>query len=274
MKKKFGIIGNPIKHSLSPVLHNYWFKKYNIDANYSIIDVEDVNGLPRIIKQIRDKEISGINVTLPFKQKIVAHVDTIVNDAEITSSVNTIYLDAQENIIGENTDVFGLQAAYLKEVDNAPKKKTLIIGAGGVSPSVILSLQKSGVQEISITNRTREKCIFLKNKFSSLKIIKWENLQEEIKNFDIIINATSLGLKGNKDFDFNFEKIKSNLIYIDTIYNPLETKTLKYLRKMNIKVFNGLNMFIYQGQKAFYLWNKINPEIDEKLIDLLVKNLK
>ena len=105
-------------------------------------------------------------------------------------------------------------------------------------------------------------------------MIEWNKLQEEIENFDIIINATSLGLKGNKDFDFNFEKIKSNLIYIDTIYNPLETKTLKYLKKMNIKVFNGLNMFIYQGQKAFYLWNKINPEIDETLIDLLVKNLK
>ena len=270
MIKKFGIIGNPIKHSLSPVLHNYWFKKYKIDANYSIIDLKDENNLTEIIDQIKNKEISGINVTLPYKQKIVSHVDTIVNDAEVTSSVNTIYLDNQGNIIGENTDVFGLQAAYLKEIDNASKKKALIIGAGGVSPSVILSLQKSGIQEISITNRTREKCIFLKNKFSSLKMIEWNKLQEEIENYDIIINATSLGLKGNKDFDFNFEKIKSNLIYIDTIYNPLETKTLKYLKKMNIKVFNGLNMFIYQGQKAFYLWNKINPEIDEKLIELLV----
>ena len=167
MIKKFGIIGNPIKHSLSPVLHNYWFKKYKIDANYSIIDLKDENNLPGLIDQIKNKEISGINVTLPYKQKIVSHVDTIVNDAEITSSVNTIYLDNQGSIIGENTDVFGLQAAYLKEIDNAPKKKALIIGAGGVSPSVILSLQKSGIQEISITNRTREKCIFLKNKFSS-----------------------------------------------------------------------------------------------------------
>ena len=274
MIKKFGIIGNPIKHSLSPVLHNYWFKKYNINANYSIMDVRDENELPEIIKQIRSGEISGINITLPYKQKIVSHVDTIVNDAEITSSVNTIYLDSQEIIVGENTDVFGLQAAYLKEIDNAPKKKTLIIGAGGVSPSVILSLQKSGVQEISITNRTREKCIFLKKRFNNLKIIEWEKLQEEIKNFDIIINATSLGLKGNKDFNFNFDQTKKNLIYIDTIYNPLETKTLKFLKKMNIKVFNGLDMFIYQGQKAFYLWNKINPEIDEKLIELLVSNLK
>ena len=274
MIKKFGIIGNPIKHSLSPVLHNYWFKKYNINANYSILDVTDENELPKIIKQIRSGEISGINITLPYKQKIVSHVDIIVNDAEITSSVNTIFLDNQKTIVGENTDVFGLQAAYLKEIDNVTKKKALIIGAGGVSPSVILSLQKSGVQEISITNRTREKCIFLKNKFNKLKIIEWEELQEVIKNFDIIINATSLGLKGNKDFNFNFDQTKKNLIYIDTIYNPLETKTLKYLKKMDIKVFNGLDMFIYQGQKAFYLWNKINPEIDEKLIDLLVKNLK
>ena len=274
MIKKFGIIGNPIRHSLSPVLHNYWFKKYSIDANYSIIDVEDENGLPRIIEKIRNNEISGLNVTLPYKQKIVSHVDTIVNDAEITSSVNTIYLDNHETIIGENTDVFGLQAAYLKEIDNAPKKKALIIGAGGVSPSVILSLQKSGIREISITNRTEEKCIFLKNKFNNLEILEWKKLQEEIKNFDIIINATSLGLKGNKDFDFNFDQTKNSLIYIDTIYNPLETKTLKYLKKMDIKVFNGLNMFIYQGQKSFYLWNKINPEIDEKLIELLVSNLK
>ena len=274
MIKKFGIIGNPIKHSLSPVLHNYWFKKYNINANYSILDVTDENELPKIIKQIRSGEISGINITLPYKQKIVSHVDIIVNDAEITSSVNTIFLDNQKTIVGENTDVFGLQAAYLKEIDNVTKKKALIIGAGGVSPSVILSLQKSGVQEISITNRTREKCIFLKNKFNKLKIIEWENLKEEIKNFDIIINATSLGLKNSKDFDFNFDQTKSNLIYIDTIYNPLETKTLKYLKKMDVKVFNGLDMFIYQGQKAFYLWNKINPEIDEKLIEILVSNLK
>ena len=164
MIKKYGIIGNPIKHSLSQVLHNYWFKKYKIDANYSVINVKDDSELPGIIEQIRNKELSGINVTLPYKQKIVSQVDTIVNDAEITNSVNTIYLDSKQTIIGENTDVFGLQAAYLKEIDNLPKKKALIIGAGGVSPSVILSLQKSGVQEISITNRTREKCIFLKNR--------------------------------------------------------------------------------------------------------------
>ena len=141
MTKKFGIIGNPIKHSLSPVLHNYWFKKYKIDANYSIIETSEKD-ISNVIKRVKERDLVGINITLPFKQRVVRHIDLLVNDAELTSSVNTLYQDEKGLIVGENTDVFGLQAAYLKEVDNANKKKTLIIGAGGVSPSVILSLQK------------------------------------------------------------------------------------------------------------------------------------
>ena len=208
MKKKFGIIGNPIKHSLSPVLHNYWFEKYKIDADYSIIQVEE-SGLGEIVKKIKNKDLFGINITLPYKQKIVPHLDILVNDAEITSSVNTLYLDnKQGKIVGENTDVFGLQAAYLKEVDNIFKKKALVIGAGGVSPSVILSLKKSGVQNISITNRTPEKCIFLKNKFKYLNILEWKDLKYKLNNYDIIINATSLGLKDGKDFSFKFKDTK------------------------------------------------------------------
>ena len=206
MKKKFGIIGNPIKHSLSPVLHNYWFDKYGIDASYSIIDAEEGN-LKNIIDKIRNHELTGINVTLPFKQKIINQTDKIINDAELTGSVNTILLD-KDRIIGENTDVFGLQAAYLKEIDNCLSKNTLVIGAGGVSPSVILSLQKSGVKSISITNRTYEKCKFLQKKFNYLDILQWDRLENEIKNFDIIINATSLGLKNGDDFKFDFKKLK------------------------------------------------------------------
>ena len=273
MIKKFGIIGKPIKHSLSPILHNYWFEKYEINANYSIIDVNEDN-LKDVVSKIKDKALSGLNITLPYKQRIVPHLDYLVNDAKITSSVNTLYLDDKNNTVGENTDVFGLQAAYLKEVDKASEKKALVIGAGGVSPSVILSLEKSGVKNISIINRTYEKCIFLKKKFKNIKIIEWEKLEEAIKDYDIIINATSLGLKNEEDFSFNFKNTKENLIFIDTIYNPLETKTLKFLRDKDTKVFNGLEMFIYQGQKAFYLWNKINPEIDQKLIELLISKLK
>ncbi len=273
MKKSFGIIGNPIKHSLSPILHNYWFSKYGINANYSVIEASDKD-LPKIIDKIKNGKYVGINVTLPFKQKIINYIDKIVNDAELTGSVNTVLLDNDKIVLGENTDVFGLQAAYLKEIDNSLNKKVLIIGAGGVSPSVVLSIQKSGIKNISITNRTNEKCIFLKKKFNYLNIIPWKDLESEINNFDIIINATSLGLKNGQDFNFNFSNTKKDVIYIDTIYNPLETKTYKYLKDEGKRVFNGLDMFIYQGQKSFYLWNKINPEIDDDLIDLLNSKLK
>ena len=161
MKNFYGIIGNPIKHSLSPILHNYWFNKYNIDANYSIINAGEKD-IPDVIKKIKDGSLSGINITLPYKQKIVNYADKIINDAKITGSVNTLFLDKDKSIIGENTDVFGLQAAYLKEIDNSLEKKALVIGAGGVSPSVILSLKKSGIKSVSIVNRTEEKCLFLK----------------------------------------------------------------------------------------------------------------
>ena len=273
MKKKFGIIGKPIKHSLSPILHNYWFKKYSINADYEIIEANDKE-LPEIIQKIKQGVYKGINVTLPFKQKVINHIDKIVNDAELTGSVNTVFLNNDQTVIGENTDVYGLQAAYLKEIEDNFNKKALVIGAGGVSPSVILSIKKSGIKNISITNRTDEKCIFLKKKFNFLNLISWADLESEIKNFDIIINATSLGLKNGEEFNFNFANTKDEVIYIDTIYNPLETKTFKYLKEEGRKVFNGLDMFIYQGQKSFYLWNKVNPEIDDELVELLNSKLK
>ena len=273
MKKKFGIIGNPIKHSLSPVLHKYWFKKYNINADYELIETKEKE-LPKIIKKIQQGDYIGVNVTLPFKQKIINHIDKIVNDAELTGSVNTVLLNNNKIVTGENTDVYGLQAAYFKEIENNLNKKALVIGAGGVSPSVIISIKKSGIKNISITNRTDEKCIFFKKKFNFLNVIPWADLKDEIKNFDIIINATSLGLKNGDDFNFNFANTKNEVVYIDTIYNPLETKTFKYLREEGRKVFNGLDMFIYQGQKSFYLWNKVNPEIDDELVELLHSKLK
>ncbi len=272
-KKSFAIIGDPIAHSLSPVLHNYWFKKYRIEAEYSLLNVKEKD-IESIADKIRNRELSGLNVTLPYKQKVIPFIDKLVNDAKSTNSVNTIFLDETNTLVGENTDVFGLQAAYLKEISEAKNKKALVIGAGGVSPSVIFALQKSRINNISIINRTHEKSLFLKKKFNYLNILNWSSLEQAISNFDIIINATSLGLKNGEDFKFSFDNVKNNMIYIDTIYNPIETKTLKHLKDNKVKTFNGLDMFVYQGQKSFYLWNKINPEIDDQLINLLVSKLK
>ena len=275
MKKiKFGIIGNPVSHSLSPVMHNYWFKKYKINAEYELFDIAE-NEIQNVITKIKDKNIKGINVTLPYKKSIIPFLNKIVNDANETHSVNTLMLDEKDNLIGENTDVFGFQAAYLKSLSSEEKrnKSALILGAGGVAPSIILALIKSNIFDISLTNRTHDKSLFLKKKFKNIKIIDWSNFSKVLNKFDIIINATSLGLKSNDNFQSDFSNYKKGMVYIDTIYNPSETNMIKYFKSKKIKSYNGLNMFIYQGQKAFYLWNKINPEIDDELLNLLESKL-
>ena len=143
-----------------------------------------------------------------------------------------------------------LTSRTFKEIDNCAFKNALVIGAGGVSPSVILSLYKSGIKNISITNRTSEKCIFLK-KFNNLSILQWGNLENEIKKFDIIVNATSLGLKNGNDFNFNFSDTKRDVIYIDTIYNPLETKTYKFLKMKEKKFLTVLICLFIKGKNLF-----------------------
>ena len=275
MKEKiFAIIGKPLSHSLSPLMHSYWYKKYNIKAKYESIEI-DQNQIKNVIDKIKKKEISGINITLPYKQLIIQHLDRIINDAHATHSVNTVYLDNNGDLIGENTDVYGIQAAYLNKINLQKKSDSvLIFGAGGVSPSIIYALVKSNLNKISITNRTYEKAIFLKKKFPFIKIIKWEEFNKFIPDFKLIINATSLGMKNSNQFDQTIENVNENATYIDTIYNPMETQMIKNLKQKNIKTFNGLDMLIYQGQKSFYIWNKINPEVDDELVNLLKDKIK
>ena len=275
MKEKiFAIIGKPLSHSLSPIMHSYWYKKYNIKAKYESIEI-DQNQIKNVIDKIKKKEISGINITLPYKQLIIQHLDRIINDAHATHSVNTVYLDNNGDLIGENTDVYGIQAAYLNKINLQKKSDSvLIFGAGGVSPSIIYALVKSNSNKISITNRTYEKAIFLKKKFPFIKIIKWEEFNKSIPDFKLIINATSLGMKNSNQFDQTIENVNENATYIDTIYNPMETQMIKNFKQKNIKTFNGLDMLIYQGQKSFYIWNKINPEVDDELVNLLKDKIK
>ena len=170
--KKFAIIGNPLSHSLSPSLHNYWFKKYNINASYKLLEINKQD-IKNIVQKIREKELSGINVTLPFKKEIIPYIDKVINDAEKSKSVNTVYLNSDNQIVGDNTDVYGLKAGYFKEIINTSqsKKKALVIGAGGVSPSIILALNVSKISNIYLTNRTSEKAMFLKKQFPFINLI-------------------------------------------------------------------------------------------------------
>ena len=276
MKKKvFKIIGNPISHSLSPALHSYWFAKYKILADYKQHEIKE-SEIEVTLNDVRDGKIDGLNVTLPFKQKVIPYLDILINDAKSTNSVNTIFMSKEGKLTGDNTDVYGMQAAYLKDItlNSNRSTKAIVIGAGGVAPSIIFALKKTDIKKVCIANRTREKAIFMKKKFPFIDILSLNEVPQRISEFDIIINATSLGLKNGEQFNVNLDGLTDKSIFIDTIYNPLETKIIKHLKGKNIKTFNGLDMLIYQGQKSFYIWNKINPEIDDELIQLLENRIK
>ena len=143
-------------------------------------------------------------------------------------------------------------------------KKILILGAGGVVPSIIFALKRMHVSEIVVTNRTREKAENLKNLFDNLEVIKWGTLS----NFDVIINATSLGLK-NETINLDFSSIGKGKLFYDVIYNPVQTNFLKIGEELGNLTENGKNMFIYQASEAFKLWHKINPKINEDIFKLL-----
>ena len=260
--KKYLVIGNPISHSLSPKLHNYWLGQNNIDAIYDKIKLEE-DGIKEIIQDIKRQKIAGCNVTVPFKKKVIPFLDTLSFEAEKTQSVNTIVFE-KGNLIGHNTDIVGFDKAIKALNFNMKNKKILILVAGGVVPSIIFALKEMNVFKITISNRTKKKAENLKSQNEDLKVIDWG----ELIDFDVIINATSLGLKGEL-INIDFSKVGNHKLFYDVIYNPEETNFLKEGKKLGNETENGRMMFIYQAFEAFKLWHGIEPEINKEIIEIL-----
>ena len=273
--KKYLVIGNPISHSLSPRLHNYWFKENNIDAVYEKKQVKE-SDIEGIISEMRNGKIDGINVTVPFKKSVIPLLDKI-EIPEKTQSVNTIYIEknsrtGSNKIVGRNTDILGFEFA-LKHIKYSVKgKKILILGAGGVTPSIIYALEKMKPSIIMLSNRTKEKAENLRKSFPHLELVEWG----DIKNFDMIVNTTSLGLKENDKIPINYEKIGSGKFFYDVIYNPKKTNFLLEAEKRGHQIENGKMMFAYQAQEAFRLWTidhnvstGLVPPINKKVLQLL-----
>ena len=261
--KKFIVIGNPIEHSLSPILHNYWIKINGIDATYKKQKLNE-DELEQLISQVKKKEISGINVTVPFKKAIIPLLDELSTEAKNTQSVNTIYFK-DSKVVGHNTDIFGFENSIKKSKYSLVNKEVLILGAGGVVPSIIFALNKMKVSKIKISNRTKEKAENLKAIFKNIEIVKWG----KVPNFDVIINATSIGLKKEDNINLDFSSNSKSSLFYDVIYNPRDTNFLKTGKSLGNITLNGKLMFVYQALSAFNIWHGIEPRVNENVIKLL-----
>jgi len=261
--KNFLVIGNPIEHSMSPKLHNHWIKENNIEAKYDKkkVNESDIEG---IINDVRKDKIQGINITVPFKKSVIPFLDKLTPLANEAQSVNTIY-KKNNKVIGHNTDIAGFELA-LKSINyDLNNKKVFILGAGGVVPSIIIALKKMGVSKIILSNRTKIKAENLKKMIPDIEILNWG----QIPDFNMIINATALGLNNNDEIKIDYEAIGPNKLFYDVIYNPKQTNFLLTAKKFGNQTENGKMMFIYQAHQSFNVWHKILPNINEETIKLL-----
>ena len=276
---KYVVIGNPIAHSLSPLLHNYWFKKYRLfDSIYEKKKVEKKD-LKKIVEQIKNDEVKGVNVTVPFKREIFNFIDTAPHEVQFTKSVNTLVKE-NDKVVGYNTDQQGFEISLEENDWDCKDKKILIIGAGGVTPSILSTFIKvDGAEKIYLSNRTRSKAEELKKfwdkalgiyqmKKDTIEVIDWEKKSELC---DLVINTTSVGLTKDEklNFDFSDYNNKKDVLFYDLIYNPKETNFLKDARIRGNRTINGKMMFLWQAHLAFKMWTGISPTIDEEVIKLL-----
>lgn len=268
MKKWYAVIGDPIAHSLSPFMHEIWFKENDIDASFVPVQVEP-SKLKQACESLQLLGASGFNVTLPHKQAIIPLLESLDDTALLMNAVNTVVL-SNKGFNGSNTDGDGFVQSLLS-TDPAIDSKILLIGAGGAARGISFALKRAGFKDVTITNRTHRRAEELASETSSKAMMK-ADAEHILGSFDVIIQTTSVGLAKDEALPISLEKLKSSTLAADIVYNPIVTPFLKRADEKGCKTLNGVGMFVYQGAIAFEKWTGIKPNTD-KMIQLLTVKL-
>jgi len=266
MYKVYGIIGYPVSHSLSPVMHNLAFRELGLKAVYGAFPVKPED-LSQAIRGVKALGISGLSVTIPHKVEVMKYLEEVDEVARQIGAVNTI-INREGSLFGTNTDWIGVLKAF-EEVGTSPSgKRVVVLGAGGASLAIVYAMRKAGAKEIVIYNRTFDKAKEVAERFSVIAY-PWETLSSAYG--DILINATSIGLK-SYDSPVPKEVVSRFSVVMDSVYLPLETRLLVMAKKMNKITIDGLKMLIYQGVEQFKLWTGLMPPV-EKMREVLYKKV-
>ena len=268
-----GVIGNPIAHSKSPKLHNYWLSKYKINGFYIPFSVTN-DKLETSIKSLIELGFSGVNVTIPHKTNVLSFAVSITDRAALIGAANTLYFSKSGKIHADNTDGYGFIQNIIDEIPEYDfyDKTALIYGAGGSARAIASALLSNGVKEVGITNRTRSKAqIISENLGAKVSVVDWRAAPDTITKVDIIINATSMGMVGQPDFSQPISRAKKTALVVDIVYNPLITELIKEAKKMKLKTVGGIGMLINQAVPGFEHWFQKKPQIDNEIRRFIVE---
>ena len=264
MGKLFGLLGHPVGHSMSPLMHNDAFTVLGLNHHYQAFDVEPER-LKEAVIGMKVLGVLGFNVTIPHKVAIMEYLDEIDEEAQTIGAVNTV-VNENGRLIGYNTDGQGYLDALLEEISEEAlhQANVLIIGAGGAARAIVTVLSRFGTKGLVICNRTIEKADILasecsvKTRISTLTLSEAEAMLEQ---FEVIINTTSVGMSPNVDEQpLSLDNLKENALVSDLIYNPLETALLQDAKQRGGKIQNGVGMFVGQGALAFKKWTQVEPD--------------
>ncbi|WP_028309450.1 shikimate dehydrogenase [Desulfitibacter alkalitolerans] len=272
-----GIIGNPVGHSLSPLIHNHLFELLNLNYVYLAFDVKPellidaVHGLTAL-------GAKGFNVTVPHKEKIMGLLDHVEKNAQIIGAVNTVLVE-NGRIIGYNTDVAGFKKSIEESGFCTAGEVVTVLGAGGAARAAIIGLIELGAREVNIINRNEKRTqdiidFYRANGIDNIKSIPTMHTDEAVRQSRLIINATSVGMKGYlpNESPISPEYFTAGMWVCDLVYNPLETVFLSEAKKRGCNIINGLHMLVHQGADSFKIWTKIEPP-REKVKEFLQKNI-
>jgi shikimate dehydrogenase len=272
-----GIIGSPIKHSLSPVIHNYWMKMHGIESDYNIYEPKKKE-LASFLKNMKKNGIKGLNVTIPYKRDVMDHLDIISDEALALGAVNTIKLE-NNRLSGYNTDAFGFMQNLNIETPKWKEKKgfIVIVGAGGASRAIIWSFLRENKMDIRIINRNKKRALSLiadmKKYFPSANIGLYDNSREALLNSSLLVNCSSLGMTGQEELELDISIMKKQSIVYDIVYKPLRTKLIYKAEELKFKTIDGLGMLLNQAAPAFKMWYNVEVKVTEELRNKVIENL-
>ena len=274
MTRRACVIGHPVAHSRSPLLHGHWLKQYGIDGSYGLEDVapEDID---RFLRGLAGAGYAGANVTVPHKEAAFRAAQERDEVATALGAVNTLWFEGGR-LHGSNTDVYG----FLANLDagatdwDAALGEAVVLGAGGASRAVVYGLLQRGVERVAVANRTRARGEALRDQFGPrVAVVDWSSLAARLSGCRLLVNTTSLGMKGQPPLDVDLSPLSPDAVVTDIVYVPLETPLLRAAKARGLAIVDGLGMLLHQAVPGFERWFGVRPEVTPELRAVIVADL-
>ncbi|SDX88863.1 shikimate dehydrogenase [Citreimonas salinaria] len=262
-----GVIGSPVAHSRSPVLHGHWLRRYGLKGHYVPLDIAE-DRLEVMLRVLPELGFVGVNVTIPHKERVLALADLVSDRASLIGAANTLIFRPDGKIYADNTDGYGFVENLRQSVpDWRPAAgPATVFGAGGAARAVVVSLLDAGVPEIRVTNRTRLRAEMLRENFGNrVQVHDWVKAGNLLEDSALVVNTTSLGMTGKPEMRVPLDGMKPGCVVNDLVYAPLETRLLRVARERGCRAVDGLGMLLHQAVPGFERWFGQRPDVDAAL---------